>query len=339
MAQRATIADVAKHAGVSKTTVSMVLRKDAKISESTRQKVMAAAEKLKYVPDPALSRIAAHRWKTKLASSGSTLAYISMAPKNRLPSLRFYGARNMAEELGYRLEFFALDAYPSITALLKIIYNRGIRGVILGRFTVEHRGIIDCSLWSHFSVVACGMGYADPPFHCVIPNFHRSITVSVQKLLERGLRKIGLVVPTYEAHSYKLSLHDGYKYSAFYYETGVSNNGNGMPVFLDEFENAGYFEKFRQWHALSKPEAFIVPVTGRYYDWLRAIGIDCERCAISLSWDEARPEIAGWLLPHDDLGARSVSILHSLMLSNEVGIPSSRSLIMIDMPWRDGRAK
>lgn len=339
MGQRVTIADVATYARVSKTTVSMVLRKNAKISEATAKKVMDAVEKLKYVPDPALSKIAAHRWKTKLVSSGSTLAYITMAPKNRLPSPRFYGAKSVAEQLGYRLEFFSLQAYPGISALLKIIHNRGIRGIILGRFGAENKEIVECPLWSNFSVVACGMGYADPPFHCVIPNFHRSITLSVQKFVARGIRKIGLIIPTFKAHNNKLSLHDGYKYSSFFYEIGTRSNNQEMPVFVDEFEDNGYFERFRDWYAKTKPEAFIVPVTGRYYEWVVELGMDPADCMISLSWDDAHMNVPGWVLPHNDLGGRSVSVLHSLMLSNEVGIPNSRSLIMIDMPWRGGAKK
>lgn len=111
---------------------------------------------------------------------------------------------------------FLLQKYSSVSALLKIIHSRGIRGIILGRFSVEHEAIVTCPLWSNFSVVACGMGYADPPFHCVIPNFHRSITLGVKRFQKRGVKKIGLVIPTFNAHNNKLSLHDGYKYSAFF---------------------------------------------------------------------------------------------------------------------------
>ena len=47
-----TIHDVAKAAGVSETTVSLVLRgKQCRVSEQTRQRVLDAADQLHYVPN------------------------------------------------------------------------------------------------------------------------------------------------------------------------------------------------------------------------------------------------------------------------------------------------
>jgi DNA-binding LacI/PurR family transcriptional regulator len=48
--KRATITDVAAHAGVSKATVSAVLNSSANVRDSTRQKVLAAVEQLDYRP-------------------------------------------------------------------------------------------------------------------------------------------------------------------------------------------------------------------------------------------------------------------------------------------------
>ena len=48
---KVTMQDVAKAAGVDKATVSRVLRGDARISEKTREKVMASVRELNYRPD------------------------------------------------------------------------------------------------------------------------------------------------------------------------------------------------------------------------------------------------------------------------------------------------
>ncbi len=52
MSRRATSADVAQRAGVSRATVSYVLndRPGHSISEATREKVLAAADELGYIP-------------------------------------------------------------------------------------------------------------------------------------------------------------------------------------------------------------------------------------------------------------------------------------------------
>ncbi len=64
MAQRnVTSRDVAKKAGVSRTTVSFVLNdvKEGNISEETRQRVLAAAKELNYVPNAAAQALAGQR--------------------------------------------------------------------------------------------------------------------------------------------------------------------------------------------------------------------------------------------------------------------------------------
>jgi LacI family transcriptional regulator len=64
-ARRVTSQDVADRAGVSRTTVSLVLNNvpGVQISKETRQRVLVAAEELNYVPDAAAlahSRRASH---------------------------------------------------------------------------------------------------------------------------------------------------------------------------------------------------------------------------------------------------------------------------------------
>ena len=78
MESRPTLQDIAKLAGVGKATVSLALRNDPKITAATRERVRVAAEQLHYRPDPALARIAAHRWRTREHPSDITVAFITM---------------------------------------------------------------------------------------------------------------------------------------------------------------------------------------------------------------------------------------------------------------------
>ena len=62
-AKRITSEDVAKQAGVSRTTVSFVLNNTPgfNIREKTRQRVLKAAKELGYVPDAAAQALASRR--------------------------------------------------------------------------------------------------------------------------------------------------------------------------------------------------------------------------------------------------------------------------------------
>ncbi len=62
-ADRVTSKDVADHAGVSRTTVSLVLNNvhGAQISQATRQRVLQAAQDLDYVPDAAAKALASRQ--------------------------------------------------------------------------------------------------------------------------------------------------------------------------------------------------------------------------------------------------------------------------------------
>jgi DNA-binding LacI/PurR family transcriptional regulator len=64
MARAPRQADIAAVAGVSQTTVSLILSGNTdgvRLSAETRQRVLDAAEKLGYVPDPVATRLASSR--------------------------------------------------------------------------------------------------------------------------------------------------------------------------------------------------------------------------------------------------------------------------------------
>src|SRR5580704_14959873 len=64
MSRRITIDDVARHAGVGKVTVSYVLNGHSKanrISESTQQRIIAAAKELRYQPNAIARSLATRR--------------------------------------------------------------------------------------------------------------------------------------------------------------------------------------------------------------------------------------------------------------------------------------
>ncbi|WP_306322063.1 MULTISPECIES: LacI family DNA-binding transcriptional regulator [unclassified Streptomyces] len=112
--RRPTSADVARRAGVSRTTVSYVLngRSEQGISETTRRRVLSAVEELGYAPNAAASTLRAGRSSVvllpmwNLPSSPATDAYIdhlSRELEERDLSLLIHGDRTASGVEGARI--------------------------------------------------------------------------------------------------------------------------------------------------------------------------------------------------------------------------------------------
>ena len=125
--KRATSLDVAREAGVSQATVSVVLNGSAtaiRISDDTRARVMAAADALGYVPNHAAQSLRRRRTRS--------ITFISPAPENPYFAEVVAGAQAAAQEAGYSV-FIA--AVPTAQAARQILWhlNAGTSdGVIFG---------------------------------------------------------------------------------------------------------------------------------------------------------------------------------------------------------------
>ncbi|MFA6287014.1 MAG: LacI family DNA-binding transcriptional regulator [Opitutaceae bacterium] len=132
---RVTFLDIAREAGVDKSTVSLALSGHPRISVATRERVRAVAERLGYAPDPALSSLAAARWQGRRDHKGLVLAFVCDDMRTAEPELRAYfaGVKRQATLLGYGVEGFSLADYPSATALLRVVRQRNLRGMVIGQ--------------------------------------------------------------------------------------------------------------------------------------------------------------------------------------------------------------
>ena len=132
---RVTFLDIAREAGVDKSTVSLALSGHPRISAATRERVRAVAERLGYAPDPALSSLAAARWQGRRDHKGLVLAFVCDDMRTAEPELRAYfaGVKRQAALLGYGVEVFSLADYPSATALLRVVRQRNLRGMVIGQ--------------------------------------------------------------------------------------------------------------------------------------------------------------------------------------------------------------
>ena len=97
----ATIAQVARHAGVGVATVSRVLNGSPAVREQTRQRVLEAIAELGYAPNPA----------ARALSTGRTLSVGVVAPFFTRPSVieRLRGIAHVLAAAGYRMVLFDVE--------------------------------------------------------------------------------------------------------------------------------------------------------------------------------------------------------------------------------------
>jgi DNA-binding LacI/PurR family transcriptional regulator len=129
-AKRVTSQDVATRAGVSRTTVSLVLNdvQGIQISDETRRRVIAAAEELGYVPEASAQALASRR--VKIIGLLLTRSPHHIASDTFLTQI-LDGLIETAHQRGLRLLIDLIKAQHQKEAYLQLVRSKRIDGVIL----------------------------------------------------------------------------------------------------------------------------------------------------------------------------------------------------------------
>jgi DNA-binding LacI/PurR family transcriptional regulator len=194
-----TLLDVARVAGVSRTTASAALGGGGRISEATRNRVLATAERLGYTANPA----ARHLRRGRLGILGLYLP-------NQVLSLSYYmdfafGAAERAGEAGFALTLIS----PSVTA------RPSVDVPVDGFITVDpmvRDATVQSLLWSGLPVVTGEryLGDGPEPAAVVESDHRRGMRDVLDHLHDRGARKPALLAPGDES-SWGRSLRAAYR--------------------------------------------------------------------------------------------------------------------------------
>ena len=119
-----TLQDVAKHAGVSRATASLIVRNSPKIAPETRKKVLKSMEELGYVYD----RVAANL----RSKSSTTIGIIITDISNTYYSDLLKGVHHTLEEIGYTVLLgVTFDSVDKQDQILSTMIEHRVGGVIL----------------------------------------------------------------------------------------------------------------------------------------------------------------------------------------------------------------
>lgn len=126
---KATITDVAKHAGVSMKTVSRVLNNEPNVAEKTREKVLAVARDLHYSPNLAAKGLASSKsYLLALVYDNPSADYISNVQSGAIEACRQFGYHLVPEPVP-RIDEGAVGQRAEI--IRNLIYRLSVDGVIL----------------------------------------------------------------------------------------------------------------------------------------------------------------------------------------------------------------
>jgi len=201
MKERITMSAMAKVLGLSSSTISRALKGDRRIGEETRLRVCETAARLGYQPNPMISALMSVR-KKRGGDEVGTVALVT--DYHGLGGWRskdvclweYEGICRRANELGYRVEEFAMSDYGYDGARLeRALTTRGIRGVLLG-FSRERESRAEWNI-AGFTVAGLSTYFREVPVDRA--NFHGffNVQLALEEMRALGYRRTGLVVPEF----------------------------------------------------------------------------------------------------------------------------------------------
>lgn len=335
MNRRVTQQDIAKQLGLDKSTVSLALRDHPSIPRDTRERVKAAAERLGYRPDPALATLARQRWAGHETGSGAALAYlVDSRMENFVTHRRFLrAARARGEERGYNLHEFDFADYPSVEAASRVLYHRGIRGLLVPQLAhTVGPGILDLPA-EKFTVVCLDLGWDPVPFHVVGQDTFAETRRVWQEVTRRGFRRIGGAVLAHTPHAVDDATRLGASLAS--QEDWVPAKARLPLLKTDPRDRDGFFRWFRQ----HRPDV-VIGFIPRIHDWLVEEGWrvpeDVAFAALTMVAPEW-PHLSGCISQGENIGRAGVDGLIATMAENEWGVPTLQRKLLLQPIWHEGQ--
>jgi LacI family transcriptional regulator len=313
MAKRVTLADVARRAGLSSASASLILngRKDTRLSQDAHDRVRAAAKALGYRPN-----IVAQSLRTEKTR---TIAFISdFVATTRFAGGLIRGALQAADRLDQVLLVVETEGDPDREMrAIHTVLDRGVDGIIFAAMTARELEIPDMP-----DPVRVLLLNATSRTHArsVLPDERSGGSAAVQLLADAGHRDIGLVGYDFRTGlggSKSLTLDrrlEGIKLQMR--QCGMRFTRQGAASTWEPWD--GYPIARRQLRGDGAPRAFLC-LNDRLalgtYQAIEEAGLHVPKDVSVVSFDD--DEIAGYLrpglttvrLPHEDMGRRAVEHL------------------------------
>jgi DNA-binding LacI/PurR family transcriptional regulator len=333
-----TIRSIAKVASVSDCTVSRALRGDRKISEKTRTRVQALAQKMGYRLNPAVSSWMAHvRLTKKNVSFQGCLALLDFHTTSQplssynTPRRQIHGATRRAEELGYQIEHFPVcHGGWSPERLTQILESRSIKGALIPVSAALAE--INFS-FEHFALGAIGHRLTSPTMHFSSNDQYATMLIACEEMARLGYKRIGVILGLGTDKNVEQRFSGAY----LGWQQGLPA-ASRLPILF--YEHALVEKKLITWCRVHRPDGILcfnvnapteTPRTmlERHYRIPEDIGL------ADLDWTDYS-DMAGMDQQHEIVGAAAVDLVVGQLHLNESGLPKTARGVFIEGNWRPG---
>jgi LacI family transcriptional regulator len=335
MRQVPTIRSLARQLRISVATVSEALRDSPRVKLATRQRVLRAAEKVGYRPNPLLGAALSAVRRACHQHYRGTLALVDVAEGRRTELMLFHreiaiGAEARAQELGFTTELFWLgDAARALPQprLQKVLHARGIGGVILLPFN-QTQDLSDFD-FSRLAAVQMDHCLTHPHLHTILPDHYVSIMHALEKLSQRGYHRIGLSLERRKDVRLKNKWSSGF---LAYFRSFTRDAG--IPALIEPQLTR---ERFLAWFEEYRPD-LIVGHQQVMVEWLRSIRVRVPEDVgfFNLNVTERLAPCAGLDLLPQRLGGAAVEMVVAMLHRQERGIPTFPQTITLEAAWVEG---
>jgi len=248
--KRTTSHDVAKLAGVSRTTVSFVLNdvRSAQISDETRRRVLEAAKSLGYHPDASARSLATRQTRT--------IAIVLYQTPDRIVGDAFLanvvrGLSEVARQRGFRLLLHPFERNDEDEYLSLVLENR-IDGLLLSGPRSDDEQLLRLHQ-EGFPIVLMGQLHnTDIPF--VDVDNASAAELAVDHLIGLGHKRIALITNAPPSYTASADRHDGYRRAllkaGLEYDESLVRHGN--------------FRAYSGYQAMEDLLSLTIPVTATF---------------------------------------------------------------------------
>jgi LacI family transcriptional regulator len=326
---------LAKLAGVSHTTVSLALRNHPRVSERTRKRIRALADEMGYRPNALVSALMSQVRSNRRVVAQEVIGFLTGGPTSdwwrEWPSIveNYQGARQRAEQLGFRLETLWLGpGGAEARSTAKVLHARAMRGAILAPLPVPH-GSIELD-WARLAVATIGYSFDQVPLHRAAHHHVNGVLVLYEQLRALGYRRIGLAMSIDELVRVK-----------HYWLAGLLTGqelygGDRVPHLI--FQGDRNQERFFAWFKKQRPDVVVGVARDTYY-WLKEarVRIPGDVGYAHLNLRDVQPgNIAGIEQKSVEIGAAATDLLVSQLYHNEYGSPATPNCTLLDGSWVPG---